>query len=207
MQFLSDQDRQRIRQAIEATESRSHGEVVTVIARAADDYRYIPSLWALLLAFLVSPLGRLLGLELSPGQWDLAQLAAFAVLAALFLIPPLKHAMIPKTVKAQRASRLAHEQFVRQGIHLTARHTGILLFVSVAEHHVEIIADKGISDRVPAQRWQQIVDAFTAQVCRGRVAEGFVGAIEALGAVLGEHQDLMAPEDNLNELPDHLIEL
>ena len=207
MQFLTDQDRQRIRRAIEAAEARSHGELVTVVAHAADEYRYIPSLWALLLAYLTSPVGRLLGLELSPGHWDLVQLAAFAALAALFLLTPLKYWVIPPAVKAQRASRLAHEQFIRQGVHLTARHTGVLLFVSVAEHHVEIIADQGISERVPTERWQQIVDAFTAQVRQGRVADGFVGAIEALGALLAEQQDLLAPEDNLNELPDRLIEI
>ena len=207
MQFLSDQDKRRIREAIQAAEARSHGELVTVIAQAADEYRYIPSLWALLLAFLASPLGRLLGLQLSAAHWDLVQLAAFAILAALFLLTPLKYRMIPKAVKAQRSSRLAHEQFIRQGVHLTARHTGILLFVSVAEHHVEIIADRGISERVPAEHWQQIIDAFTARVRQGRVADGFVGAVEALGALLAEHQDLLAPEDNRNELPDHLIEL
>jgi len=207
MTFLVDQDRERIRRSIEAAEARTRGELVTVIAQAADEYRYIPSLWALLLAYLTSPLGRLLGLELSPGHWDLVQLAAFAALAALFLLTPLKYRMIPQAVKAQRASRLAYEQFIRQGVHLTAHHTGILLFVSVAEHHVEIIADQGIAERVAAERWQQIVDAFTAQVRQGRVADGFVGAIEALGALLAEHQDLLAPEDNLNELPDRLIEI
>ena len=204
MTFLTAQDRERIRRSIEAVESRTHGEVVTVIAQAADEYRYIPSLWALLLAYLTSPVGRLLGLELTPGHWDLVQLAAFAALAALFLLTPLKYRMIPQGVKAQRASRLAHEQFVRQGVHLTARHTGILLFVSVAEHHVEIIADRGIAERVPAEHWQRIVDTFSSQVRRGRVADG---SDEALGALLAEHQDLLAPADNLNELPDRLIEL
>jgi len=81
------------------------------------------------------------------------------------------------------------------------------VFCSSGCGHPEIIADQGISERVPAERRPQIVDAFAAEVRQGRVADGFVGAIESLGGLLAEHRDLLAPEDNLNELPDHLIEL
>ncbi len=53
MAFMNNSDKQRISAAIEAIERQTSGELVTVITRCSDDYRYIPYLWAALLALLV----------------------------------------------------------------------------------------------------------------------------------------------------------
>ena len=72
----------------------------------------------------------------------------------------------------------------------------MLLFVSVAEHYVEIIADKGINDVVPTGTWEHVVAEFVEKVKSGRIADGFVGAVEACGEPLvqhfpvGEHEEL-----------------
>lgn len=207
MAFVSESDKARIRQAIERAERRSHGELVTVIAGRADDYPFIPALWAALFAFAVPPLGRMTGFLFEAGDWGLVQLAVFAGVGALFLLTPLKFRLVPRAVMARRASGLAHEQFVKQGVHLTAGHTGILLFVSVAERYVEVIADKGISEGVPPQYWQEIVDGFTQRVRENRVADGFVEAIDALGELLATHLPPVVGGDNPNELADRLVEL
>jgi putative membrane protein len=205
MAFLSETDKQRIRTAIQRVEQRTRGEIVTVVARASDDYLYIPALWAGLLALTTPALAALLGLWLDLGLLALAQVGLFLVLLLLFQSPPIKMWLIPGTVKRLRAGRMAHEQFVRQGVHLTREHTGILLFVSLAERYVEIVADKGIHDRVAAGAWEAIVTAFTAAVRAGRVADGFVEAIEGCGELLAIHWP--AGSDVINELPDPLVEL
>ena len=87
----------------------------------------------------------------------------------------------------------------------TRGRTGILLFVSVAERYVEILAARGIDEKVPPGTWKEIVAAFTRQVRRGKIADGFVGALTACGAVLISHFPRAA--DDRNELPDVLIEL
>jgi putative membrane protein len=81
----------------------------------------------------------------------------------------------------------------------------VLIFVSVAERYVEILADEGIHQRMPAGAWDQIVTDFTAQVRAGRIAAGFLQAIDACGARLIEH--FPARAGDRNELPDRLIEL
>ena len=98
------------------------------------------------------------------------------VLACEFL-PGLHLALVPKRLRHARASRLAHAQFYEQGVQLTREHSGVLLFVSMAERYVEIVADKGIHEKIGEARWQEIVDGFTAKVASGDVAEGFVDAI------------------------------
>jgi putative membrane protein len=223
MTFLTDDDKAKIAEAIRRAELKTSGELVTVIARESDPYLYVPLLWASLIALLlpfavlyvplwnayVSALG-------GEGAWALyveqdlyktyaLQLISFFVLALLFRWTPLKMRLVPTSVKHRRASRLAREQFYVQGLHHTRDRTGVLIFVSVAEHYVEIIADKGINDKVAADEWEHIVGHFVNRLKGRKIARGFIGAVDACGRVLARHFPRAA--DDVDELPNHLIEI
>ncbi len=205
MAFVSDNDKQRIAEAIRQVETKTSGEIVTVIARECDDYYYIPTLWAALTALFLPALVLLLDLhETLLGNYG-AQVMTFLLALMLFHLPAIKYRVIPRAIKRQRAARLAREQFLLQNLHHTEGRTGVLLFVAVAEHYVEVIADKGIDAAVPNGSWDWVVTDFLAMVKTGDVAEGFVKAIQGIGSHLIEH--FPAEEKNPNELPDHLIEL
>jgi putative membrane protein len=205
MAFLTDQDRQKIASAIAETERRTSGELVTVVAQVADDYRYVPLLWPALAALLLPAIL----LTIAPGMagWTLflAQAAAFFALALLAHLPPVRMALVPDSMKRRRASQFAREQFFEQGLHLTRARTGVLIFVSVAEHYVEIIADEGINALVPPGTWDKAVADFVERVRAGRIAEGFVAVIEVVGTRLTEHFPRAA--DDRDELPNRLIEI
>ena len=205
MRFITDPDRQRIRAAIEAAERRTRGEFVTVIARQADDYLYIPMLWAALIALCVPVLVPLVDQPWLTANTYTVQIVSFVVIALLFRLPAIKLRLIPKAVRYRRAHRVALEQFLEQNLHTTGERTGVLLFVSVAEHYVEIIADQGINDRVAPGTWDKLVADFVAQVRQRRIADGFVQTIEACGDLLETH--FPATGAGRGELPDHLIEL
>ena len=205
MAFIGEQDRQRIRAAIEAAELRTRGEFVTVIAREADDYLYIPMLWAALIALCIPVLVPFLEQPWLTAHTYTVQIIGFVLIALLFRLPVIKHRLIPKAVQHQRAHFVALEQFLLQNLHATQEGTGVLLFVSVAEHYVEIIADKGINDRAAPGSWDSLVSDFVAHVRRGRVADGFVQAIEGCGDLLEAH--FPATGGDRNELPDNLIEI
>lgn len=203
--FLTDQEKQTISDAIREAESRTSGEIVTVIARAADDYLYIPTLWAGLLALLTPSVLLMMPVKLEFLVIYTIQVLVFVIAAILFRWTPLKLALIPRAVKHRRASRLASEQFIRQGLHQTQARNGLLLFVAVAERYVEVIADQGINDRVPKDTWSNLVSEFVNRVKQQKIAEGFLVAIEQSGKVLQE-QFPVEPVDK-NELPNHLVEL
>jgi hypothetical protein len=74
---------------------------------------------------------------------------------------------VPDSIKRRRAGRLAHEQFFEQRLHLTRARTGVLIFVSVAEHYVEIIADQGFNALVPPGTWDKAVSNFVEPVRAG----------------------------------------
>ena len=205
MAFLSDTDRQRITAAIKQAENATSGELVTVIARASDTYLFIPTLWAAMAALLVPLPLLLLGEPLSAWNAYSVQLGVFVLLVAAFRWRPICMLLIPKRVQRARAARLAREQFFEQGLYRTEGRTGVLIFVSIAEHYVEILADKGINDKVPAGAWEGIVGDFAGNVKADKVADGFVGAVEACGSLLAEH--FPKPPGNTDELPNHLIEI
>lgn len=221
MAFLNEDEKQRLRAQIESVEQRTRGELVTVIARQSDPYAYIPLLWAAVIALSLPPLIALAGPWIADwrGAWNTApqdvsvdlvvlsiiQFATFLVLSVLFRWRPVKMRLIPKAVKLRRAARTAREEFLDQGVHNTEDRCGVLIFVSVAEHYVEILADRAIDEKVDQAEWDAIVAAFVASVKKGEVAAGFEQAVEACGALLATH--FPAAPDSRNELPDHLIEI
>jgi putative membrane protein len=205
MTFLKDGAKSRISDAIKNAEAQTSGELVTVIARSSDDYAFIPLLWSSMLALLTPIVLLVFDFGLSTQMIFTVQLAVFLILSLLFRFTPLGQRLVPKSVKRMRAARLAREQFLAQRLHHTAERTGVLIFVSVAEHYVEILADQGINDRVEQSEWDSIVAAFVDNVKRRRIEQGFVAAIEACGTLLAQH--FPKTPGNPDELPNHLVEI
>lgn len=205
MTFLNDAEKSQLREAIRQAEAKTTGEIVTVIAQESGDYFYFPTLWAALLAILSPLLPMIFAVSFAPLGIIELQLLVFVLLALVLRWPPLKMRLVPRTVKQQYCARRAREQFLAQNLHTTRERTGVLLYVSVAERHVELLADAGINARVPEGTWDAVVSKLTTTVKAGQVASGFVESVQTIGAQLATH--FPATETNLNELPDHLVEL
>lgn len=205
MTFLNDEQKQQLRAAIRAAESKTSGEIVTVIAAASGSYFYYPTLWAALLAILAPLPFAFLSTTFAPLGIVELQLLVFALLALALRWPPIKLRLVPRSVQRDYCARRAREQFLAQDLHTTRQRTGVLLYVSVAERHVELLADAGINEKVAPDTWERIVREFTARVKAGEVAEGFLAAVAAVGQELATH--FPAEGVNPNELPDHLVEL
>ena len=203
---FSDADKARISTAIRDAEKSTSGEFVAVVARASDHYVFLPLLWAALAALILPGVLYLVSAPLAWIHIYQIQLALFLVLALLFLFVPELHLhLVPRYVKHSRASRLAKAQFYQQGVQLTRHHSGVLFFVSLAEHYVEIVADKGIHEKLGEAHWQGIIHAFVSDVRQGNIVDGFVSAIGACGAAMAKHY----PPDpaDVNELSSGLIEI
>jgi len=218
--FLNQEEKQQISQVIRDVESKTAGELVAVIARASDDYLYIPLLWAATISLLVPGIFYYLAVGLGWGQacpdwgWRLpcdfsdlyiVQLSLFMLLALLFRWQPVKMLLVPHSVKQRRGNRHAYMQFHEQGLDKTNARNGILIFVSIAEHYVEILADQAICEKIDHSQWQQIVDNFVKKIKSRQVVEGFIETINACGDSLAEHFP-----DQINDadlLSDHLIEI
>lgn len=204
MALFSEADASRIADAITEAERKTSGEIVAVVASESSTYLYAPFLWASAIALLVP--WPLLIWTWWPAAWIyIAQLAVFAIVLAVTLPRPVRYWLVPRSVKRSRAHRRAMEQFLVQNLHTTAGRTGVLIFVSVAERHAEIVADADIEARVPKGTWQEIVSRLTTAFTAGRHTDGFVAAIAEVGGHLATH--FPPGTADLNELPDHLIVL
>lgn len=202
--LLDKSAQEALAQAIGAQEKRTDAELVTVLARQADDYRYVTLLWAALLSLLVPVALLFLPVWLTPFEALLLQWGVLLVLAVLFRLKPVQFRVVPRRLQRMRAAGLARQAFLEQGLHRTRGGTGLLIFVSEAEHYVEILADQGIARHVDDSEWQTIVDAFITRVKAGRVAEGFQECVAACGDKLATH---VPATEQKNELPNHLIML
>jgi len=221
---LSQQDQARIKAAVHAAESGTSGEIVPILARQSDSYADIALWWSIAIALLA--LGFIavfpdfyLGLvDAVLGRWaidwtpravlELALTIAtlkFAGTWLLLLWRPLRLALVPTSIKMRRVRARAMQAFHLGTDRRTTGRTGILLYLSLAERRAEIIADAAIHGRVEDDVWGVAMADLLAEVRKGHLADGLMAAIGDIGAVL--HQHLPRAADDVNELPDRLIEL
>lgn len=202
MTLLTESEQRQVAEAIDRIELDTDAEVVTVLASQADDYHYIPILWASLIALLLPGPLLLISTNWGLGYLLLAQWSAFIALALLFRLPGLTGRLIPRNVRHWRASNLARRQFIELNLHHTDGDTGVLIFVSEAERYVEILVDRGIAARIDNAAWEAIVATFTQDVREGHVLEGFLRCIDSCGELL---RVKVPATHERNELPNRLV--
>jgi putative membrane protein len=204
MSLFSSAEEKRVSDAIAKAERATSGEILVVVTSRSESYLYVPFLVAALVALLVPwPFIYLTWLSM---QWVyVVQLVVFLLVLALLIGGQRRLWFVPKKIKHMHAHRRAVEQFRVQNMHTTDGRTGVLIFVSLAERFVEIVADKGIDKAVPAGTWQAIVDQLRGDLARDQATEGFVTAVAATGQHLAKH--FPPGKGDPNELPNHLIVL
>jgi len=224
MRHLSEADFELVAKAVTAAEANTAGEIVTVVADRSDGYTDVALLWAVAIAFTaiaflttwpdfyLGLVDRLLGkwnAEWTPrGIFGLALFVGILKFAGMWLIqlwPPLKYFLIPGPIKSHRANARAVEIFKVGADRRTTGRTGILIYLSMRERRAEIVADEAITSRVSPEVWGEAMAAMLVELKHGRCGAGMAAAVERVGKVLAEHLPRQA--DDVNELPDRLIEL
>ncbi|MDR7269595.1 putative membrane protein [Pelomonas saccharophila] len=94
--------------------------------------------------------------------------------------------------------------FAKLGVWDTEHNNGVLIYLLLAEHRIEIVADRALARRVDAGLWQQLVDTMGDAFRAGRFEPGLNDAIAAVDALLAAHfpHDAGDATRRLNELPD-----
>ncbi|MBI5941025.1 MAG: TPM domain-containing protein [Caulobacterales bacterium] len=226
--LLSFEDHARIEMAIATAERATRGEIVCVVTDEVGPYAEVPLAWASAAALLLSLLALVVAgvaksFDYALGGWAVAQLAAThaAVLTALTIyallqftvfltvfvvvsIPPMRRRFTPASLKRLRVHGRAREQFFERGLDRTSERTGVLIFISLNDRLAEVLADRGINDRVDALAWSDVVADLLAGARRGKPADGIVAAVGRCGRLLTEH--FPASPDNSNELSDRVVE-
>ena len=183
---LSTQDRERIASAIRSAESNTSGEIVCVLARASAPATALPVFTAAVMA-LALPWFLVALTEMTVHRILMSQIAVFVLLLVLLCLPRMRVALMPRKARQAVAHRAAMAQFALRGIAHKKERSGILIFVSLAERYARIIADDGIAAHVPQAEWQGAINTLVAHMRDGRIADGFISAIEMCGKKLAQH--------------------
>jgi putative membrane protein len=199
---LSRADHARITAAIVAAERRTSGEIVCVMAHASSDDAPLSLIWSSALA-LATP-WPLIVFTRWPVQWIfLAQLLVFMLAFLALASASARFALVPRKLSRRAAHRLAMEQFVARGMTRTNKRTGVLIFVSLAERYARIIGDEAIDAKVRPDEWRAALGALTSHLADGRLADGYVAAIERCADLLARHFPRGA--DDVDVLPNRLF--
>lgn len=184
---LTQGNKERVELAISELESRTSAELAVVVAGRSHDYAVYPFLWAAGLALVTGGAVAVAWPNAATGlAIILLEGAVFiaAYLAAHFT--PLGLLLVPAAVKQDHADRLARAEFAALVKGRTEGRLGALLFVALAERQITILADRGVRERIPPERWQAVIDHFTSAAKTRPVADALLAAIEDCAVLLAE---------------------
>jgi putative membrane protein len=189
---FTSEEHQRIDAAITAINRDTSADLTVVVTRVSDRYSLYPVAWAAIGAILMGALVSLLRPDLASRTVIVIQLSSLIVLTLLLDWLPIRLQLVPKHIKHARAQQLAQREFNAHALAAPNQPHRILLFVSLGERYVEIIADHETHALAPAGTWNKIVDEFLATVKARQVADGVLAAIAACGAILKTHHPAQA---------------
>lgn len=201
--FFTDDEKERIRQAVVEAELKTAGEIVPMIVTTSARYTEIE-----LLGVIAGLFVGMIAEALWSDPWGSPYFQLWPVIGALigFLIGRLsavKRVLASNGRICEAVHNVALASFTDQGLHHTRDHTGVLILVSLLEHRVEVLADRGINDKVAKGTWDEIVHIITAGIKSSQACDAFCKAIERCGAILAEHFPRSA--DDRDELPNRLV--
>lgn len=226
--FFSEAENGRIQAAIEAAEAGTSGEIVAMVVARSDSYREAEVLGAILtsafLAFLVELAIQFLSLWLSTSGWGHggrleAEIVLYGVsvwtyvpLTVILFFPirylfrkyePLKLPFVGRKRVQEAVRERAVRAFYEKGLYRTRDETGILIFLSLLEHKVWILGDRGIDRKIPHEEWQDLARELSLGLKEGRACDALCSVIATCGAELARHFPRRA--DDTNELADEVI--
>lgn len=192
--------------AIRLAEAKTDGEIAPMIVRQSARTNLLPALLLTLgclsaactyiaLDFTDSPIEPYwIALAVVALSWPLSVLASKCYAVQRFFV----HAK----ERESEVHRRALTEFYESGLHHTKNRTGVLIFVSLMERKCVVLADEGISLKLPAETWQNLVEKVLQGIRTGRPAEGLIAAIEECGRILSKH---FPADDHQNQLPNELV--
>lgn len=211
--LLATLDEARIRDAVANAEMRTAGEIVPYVVARSDDHDV--AIWRGASALAVLGLAAvLLFVQFYEGwgfgwvytSWGAVLIALVSGTLGAFAtatFPPLRRWM----AGTERLDRVVHHRamraFVEEEVFNTRDRTGILIFVSLLEHRIEVVGDAGINEKVDPDDWVNIVERIRRGIRNSNLTDGIVDAIGMCGRLL-ERSGVDIRPDDANELADRV---
>jgi len=192
--FLSRAEQEQVSTTVREVEKTTSGEIVPMIVGRSHEYPMATTLCTLTLSLpLALLLTHLLGSYLWLGSQNMWLFLGFLLLLGFGLWPMIArlprlqcHFLNPREVEREvREGALA--AFYAEKLYKTADENGILLYISVLERKVWILADSGINSKIDPETWKAVVSKLTAGIRQGQRCQAICNAIRETGDILGHH--------------------
>jgi putative membrane protein len=185
---------------IRAVEATSSAEVVVEIRARSGSYAHADARFAALVAFVA-----LLIVLFSP--WNFEPIWVPPVVLGAYIMGVLlarvsdfvRRSMTTRHDRESRVRMTAAATFVERGVTNTSRETGLLIFLSIFERRMELIADRGVLDAVPVVEWNQLLEK-TRQ--RAADTESLLDVLRELETLLTRYVPVRA--DDRDELSNEV---
>lgn len=208
--FLTENEQNTVTRAVQEAELTTSGEIVPMIVSASYDYpkaRFLAALLYSLPIALVVPhvLSTYLWLDPNNVYFFLCFMAPlFLIINQLIIIyPQLAKLFISKEEMELEVREEAVKSFFEENLYATRDANGILVFISVFEKKVWILADYGINNKIDPQSWASLVDDLTAKIGSGERCAALCRTISQVGKILQEH--FPYKRDDTDELHNLII--
>lgn len=208
--FFSAEEQKRICDAVHSAELKTSGELVPMLVCESHSYPLAAirggTLIALLTALGFTPmLADMFWLEPN-NLWVFLGLFFPVFLICHVLIktfPRVKRCFLFGSEMDEEVQNAAFAAFFTERLYKTKDANGILIFISLLEHRAWVIADSGISERIPQEQWQDAVAVITNGIREHKQCQALCEAIGMIGDVLENEFPLQ--DGDMNELHDLIV--
>ena len=215
---FSSEDKEKVKSAVNKAESATSGEIAVAMIGQSDDYasyelifaHIVGFIYLMTIMFFVGPIEQIL--QQISWSYSINHLLAFygfstfLIITIFYLLANIKfidRLIIPARVKRKKVQERATRYFMESGVYNTRDRTGILIFVSLLERRVEILADTGINALIEQQTWDSILNNIINGIKTDNFKESLLAAIKDCGDLLALHFPIKP--DDTNELDDDIV--
>ncbi|UCH92344.1 MAG: TPM domain-containing protein [Candidatus Aminicenantes bacterium] len=218
---FNNEEKEKIKNAVKEAESKTSGEITTAFIKESDNYAVYELMFAVIIGFVYFVVLMLFANSIEESikqvSWEYSPhhllmfygFSTFLVIAIVYLLANLSfidRLIVSKSVMQVKVNQRAVRHFMESGVYNTKDRTGILIFISSLERRVELLADKGISAKIPQEKWDAIVRHIIDGIKSQQLVKHLSDSIRECGNLLAEHFPIQP--DDVNELKDdiHILE-
>jgi putative membrane protein len=202
--FFTEEEKKKIEETVRSVEGCTIGEVAVMVVNSSDEYREATVLGSVLLGSGISLLLSEAFLNASLNYFILLSFLFFPLMWVLFnYLPALKTSFVGRGRLEEAVRERALRAFYEKGLYKTKANTGVLFFISLLEHKVWVLADKGIYEKIDQQTLNTYALTVSRGIKEGSACDALCQAINEAGKILAQHFPFTLGDTN--ELPDQIM--
>ena len=203
--FFSEADKEKVTNAVKEVEKVTSGEIVPMVVSSSYHYPVSNILGAFIMGIIIALATVFITRNEYLWQFLAVFMLAFVITHEIIKrILPLKRLFISRKEINEEVEEAAITSFYKKGLSNTRDKTGVLIFISVFERRVWVLADSGINEKVAPDTWESVVKIIIDGIKKNEQGDAVAKAVAVVGDILKDHFPVRP--DDVDELDNLIIE-